>query len=59
MTGQPILLMECPLAGFQFHSGEAHWARLKVNDRVTLRRDRGNRHDARAIAVEWQGSASH
>jgi hypothetical protein len=55
LSRPPLLLLECPLAGFQYHSGEAHWSRLKPNDRVTLRRDPGNRHDARAIAVEWQG----
>ena len=55
MNATPLLLMECPLAGFQHHAGEAHWSRIKPRDHVTLRREPGNRHDPRAIAVEWQG----
>ena len=47
--------MECPVAGFQFQAGETCWARMKRDDPVTLRREPGNRHDARAIAVEWNG----
>ena len=49
-----INLMQCPIAGFQHHAGESCWARLKPRDRLVLRREPGNRHDPRAIAVEWQ-----
>lgn len=47
-------VMQCPIAGFQFHGGEACWRRIKADDRLVLRREPGNRHDARAITVEWQ-----
>lgn len=49
-----IPLMQCPIAGFQFHGGEACWGRIKADDRLVLRREPGNRHDARAITVAWQ-----
>lgn len=47
-------LMQCPIAGFQFHGGEACFGRIKADDRLVLRREPGNRHDARAITVAWQ-----
>ncbi len=52
-----MLLMQCPVAGFQFHEGEAHWGRMKAHDALTLRREPGNRHDPRAVRVEWRGVA--
>lgn len=47
--------MQCPLAGFQFHCGESCWPRMRAGDALALQREPGNRHDARAIAVHWQG----
>ena len=51
----PIALMECPVAGLQYHGAEAHWSRIRIEDRLTLQREPGNRHDSRAILVQWQG----
>src|SRR4051794_12815724 len=48
-----IPLMECPIAGFQFHGGDACWPRIKPRDPLVLRRGPGNRHDPRAISIEW------
>lgn len=52
--GDAIPLMQCPIAGFQFHGGEACWARIRGDDHLVLRREPGNRHDPRAITVAWQ-----
>ena len=52
--GAPIALMQCPVAGFRFHGGEACWSRMRIEDRLALEREPGNRHDARAITVKWQ-----
>jgi hypothetical protein len=48
-----VPLMQCPIAGFQFHGGGDCWARMQPGDALELRREPGNRHDARAISVEW------
>jgi hypothetical protein len=50
-----ILLQDSPLAGFQYHAGRALWPQLRVGDALTLVRDPGNSHDARAVRVEWRG----
>jgi hypothetical protein len=47
--------MQCPVAGFQFHFGERCWPRMRQGDDLTLRREPGNHHDARAVRVEWKG----
>jgi hypothetical protein len=49
----PVLLMECPVAGFQHHEGELCWKELRTGQPVALVREPGNRHDARAIRVHW------
>src|SRR5512140_1295350 len=51
----PIALMQCPIAGFQYHGGEASFNRIRIDDRLALQREPGNRHDPRAIRVQWQG----
>ena len=51
---EALRLMQCPIAGFQYHGGEACWGRMRAGDRLVLRREPGNRHDPRAITVEWQ-----
>lgn len=51
----PLLLQISPLAGFQYHQGEACWPELQLNACLTLTREQENRHDARAIRVDWQG----
>ncbi|HET9653122.1 MAG TPA: HIRAN domain-containing protein [Usitatibacter sp.] len=55
-TGSPpIALMQCPIAGFQYHGGQACLGRVRIDDRLELHREPGNRHDPRAITVQWQG----
>jgi hypothetical protein len=50
-----ILIQSSPVAGFQFHDGKRLWDQLKVGDALTLVREPGNPHDARAVRVEWNG----
>jgi hypothetical protein len=50
-----LLVQSSPLAGFQYHAGTAVWSELKVGDELTLVREPGNSHDARAVRVEWRG----
>jgi len=50
-----ILLQDSPLAGFQYHAGKTLWPQMQVGDVLTLVREPGNPHDARAVRVEWQG----
>ena len=50
-----LLLQDSPLAGFQYHEGKALWRRMQVGDRLTLVREPGNVHDAKAVRVEWRG----
>ena len=50
-----VVLMQCPLAGFQFYAAESHWRQLRARDPLTLAREPGNRHDPRAVRIEWQG----
>jgi hypothetical protein len=50
-----VLVQSSPLAGFQYHAGPQVWEHLRVGDTLTLVREPDNRHDARAVRVEWQG----
>ncbi|MEO7742108.1 MAG: HIRAN domain-containing protein [Usitatibacter sp.] len=50
------LLMSCRVAGFQHHLGIRFLPQLRKGDLLTLRREPGNRHDPRAIRVEWRGA---
>lgn len=50
-----ILAQRSPLAGFQHHAGTAFWNELRPGDRLELRREPDNPHDAMAVRVEWQG----
>ncbi|HEY9145375.1 MAG TPA: HIRAN domain-containing protein [Thiobacillus sp.] len=50
-----ILLQDSPLAGFQYHAGKMLWPQMQVGDALTLIREPDNRHDAKAVRVEWQG----
>ncbi len=51
-----IHLQTSPLAGFQYYAGEEVWDQLRVGDSLSLRREPGNAHDAKAIIVEWEGT---
>ncbi len=46
-----VLIQESPVAGFQFHRGEAIWPDLQVGGKVSLIRESFNRHDRDAVAV--------
>jgi len=50
-----ILLQDSPLAGFQYHAGKTLWPQMQVGDVLTLVREPGNPHDAKAVRVEWRG----
>ncbi|GAB4349407.1 MAG: hypothetical protein Kow006_11050 [Gammaproteobacteria bacterium] len=43
------------MAGFQYHDGEAIWEQLRVGQRLHLQREPDNRHDRRAVRIDWQG----
>lgn len=51
----PALLLETPVVGFQYYEGVRLWPRLNLGDPVTLVREPDNPHDAKAIALYWQG----
>ncbi len=53
---QREILQVSPLAGFQHHAGPALFALMNVGDRLTLRREPDNPHDAKAVRVEWHGT---
>ena len=46
-----LLIQESPVAGFQYHDGEAVWSRLAVGDSLRLRREPENPYDRQAVAV--------
>lgn len=50
-----LLVQSSPLAGFQYHAGEALWDELKIGDRLTLVREPDNPFDPRAVRVDWHG----
>jgi hypothetical protein len=51
-----VELQRSPLAGFQYHAGTALWPQLAVGDALDLVRESDNRHDARAVRVDWRGN---
>ena len=50
-----ILVQSSPLAGFQYHAGEALWQEMREGDRLALVREADNPHDANAVRIEWRG----
>lgn len=50
-----ILVQSSPLAGFQYHAGEALWGQMKAGDALDLAREPDNPHDPNAVRVEWRG----
>ena len=50
-----IELQRSPLAGFSYHHGEHVWSALAVGDTRELAREAGDRHDGRAVRVDWNG----
>ena len=51
MEDRSILIQESPIAGFQFHSGEAVWPSLSVGAKLNLVRESSNPHDDNAVAI--------
>lgn len=50
-----MLIQRSPLAGSQYYALDAFWSEIRIGDRLELIREPGNRHDTRAIRVEWRG----
>jgi hypothetical protein len=50
-----VELQRSPVAGFQYHQGEAIWPLLMVGASLSLMREPGNAYDPRAVRVDWQG----
>jgi hypothetical protein len=50
-----LLIQDSPLAGFQYHEGERLWSRLHPGQVLALVREPENRHDRRAVRLEWYG----
>jgi len=50
-----ILVQSSPLAGFQYHAGEALWQEMREGDRLALVLEADNPHDANAVRIEWRG----
>ena len=46
-----LLIQQSPVAGFQYHDGEAVWPQLSVNDSLRLQREPENPYDRQAVAV--------
>jgi hypothetical protein len=51
-----IALKDSSLVGYPCDASDAIWDQLRVRDSLTLRRERGNAHDAKAVVVEWEGA---
>ena len=49
-----VLIQESPIAGFQFHEGDAIWPSLAVGVKLALLREAKNTHDPDAVAVYFQ-----
>lgn len=50
-----ILVQSSPLAGSQFYAVAEVWPQIRLGDRLTLIREPENRHDRKAVRVEWRG----
>jgi hypothetical protein len=50
-----VLIQHSPLAGFQYHAGAALWPQLAVGQPLVLVREPANRHDERAVRIDWHG----
>jgi len=50
-----MLVQSSPLAGSQYYAVGEQWQAMRVGDHLDLIREPDNRHDRRAIRVEWRG----
>lgn len=48
------ILQHSPVARFQYHQGATLWPRLAAGQPLQLVRETDNRHDDRAVRVDWQ-----
>ena len=51
---RPVLLQESPIAGFQFHDGDAVWPTMAAGAPLKLVREPTNSHDNNAVAVYFK-----
>ena len=49
-----VLIQESPIAGFQFHRGDAVWPSLGVGEELALIRESSNTNDPDAVAVYFR-----
>ena len=54
-AGIRLLVQSAPIAGFRYHAAAEVWPALRIGDALELVRERGNPHDANAVAVAWRG----
>jgi len=54
-TEEAVILQTSPLAGFQYHTGQALFPMMQVGDRLRLVREPDNLYDPKAVRVEWHG----
>lgn len=54
-TLRRVELQQSPVAGFQYHQGEAVWPFLTVGASLDLVREPDNPYDQRAVRIDWQG----
>ncbi|HMW56458.1 MAG TPA: HIRAN domain-containing protein [Accumulibacter sp.] len=50
-----MLVQSSPLAGSQYYAVAELWPQIKPGDHLILIREPDNRHDRKAIRVEWNG----
>ena len=50
-----VLVQSSPLAGSQYYALSSVWGDIRPGDKLLLKREPENRHDANAVRVEWNG----
>lgn len=55
VRSQGALLLEAPVAGFQYYEGARLWPLLNPGDPLTLVREPANPYDDKAVVVYWKG----
>ena len=50
-----LLVQSSPLAGSQYYAAGSLWSEMRIGDTLNLVREPDNRHDHRAVRVEWRG----
>lgn len=54
VAARSVLIQTSPIAGFQFHEGDAIWPSLAVGEKLELVREAANTNDSDAVAVYFQ-----